>query len=131
MDGGAWKPAELRTPLSGLTWVIWRYDWPFKAGDHVFAVRAYDGTGQLQITASNSTFPSGATGIDTMTAPVLPLGRERGLRRQAAQVAGTRRTEGTSPASGPARADRAGSATRVRAPRRRRPCAGRLVRTPP
>ncbi len=65
VDGGPWEPAELRAPLSGLTWVIWRYEWPFKQGEHVFAVRAYDGSGQLQITQEHSTFPSGATGIDT------------------------------------------------------------------
>jgi len=33
VDGGEWREARLRAPLSGLTWVIWRYDRPFqKAG---------------------------------------------------------------------------------------------------
>jgi DMSO/TMAO reductase YedYZ molybdopterin-dependent catalytic subunit len=68
VDGGPWQPAELRAPLSMLTWVIWRYQWPFAAGEHTFAVRAYDGTGALQITQPHGTFPSGATGIDTRTA---------------------------------------------------------------
>jgi len=67
VDGGPWRAAELRAPLSGLTWVLWRYQWPFQRGDHVFAVRAYDGAGQLQTTAPHGTFPSGATGIDTMS----------------------------------------------------------------
>ena len=70
VDGGPWQAAELRAPLSGLTWVIWRYQWPFAQGEHVFAVRAYDGSGQLQITAPHSPFPSGATGIDTKSAVV-------------------------------------------------------------
>ena len=69
-DGGAWEPAELRQPLSQLTWVIWRYEWPFSKGRHVFAVRAYDGAGQLQVTQAHGTFPSGATGVDTKTANV-------------------------------------------------------------
>ena len=68
VDEGPWQAAQLRAPLSGLTWVIWRYEWPFQSGEHVFKVRAYDGTGTLQTTASNPTFPSGATGIDTKQA---------------------------------------------------------------
>ena len=65
VDGGPWEPAELRAPLSGLTWVIWRYEWPFRRGEHVFAVRAYDGSGQLQSSAEHDPYPAGATGIDT------------------------------------------------------------------
>src|SRR5262249_16291831 len=34
VDAGEWREAQLRTPLSGLTWVVWRYDWPFQAGKH-------------------------------------------------------------------------------------------------
>ena len=70
VDGGPWQPAELRAPLSHLTWVIWRYLWPFSRGEHVFAVRAYDGTGALQITTPQGTFPSGASGIDEKAAVV-------------------------------------------------------------
>jgi hypothetical protein len=36
VDGGPWEQAELRTPLSQLTWVIWKYDWPFQSGKHTF-----------------------------------------------------------------------------------------------
>jgi DMSO/TMAO reductase YedYZ molybdopterin-dependent catalytic subunit len=72
VDGGPWEAAQLRQPLSQLTWVIWRYEWPWQQGDHVFAVRAYDGQGQLQITRQNPPFSRGATGIDTKTASVLP-----------------------------------------------------------
>jgi hypothetical protein len=39
MDGGPWHQADLRTPLSKLTWVIWRYDWPYQSGKHTFTVR--------------------------------------------------------------------------------------------
>lgn len=71
-DGGSWEAAELRQPLSALTWVIWRYEWPWQEGRHVFAVRAYDGQGHLQEMAPAPPRPAGATGVDTETATVLP-----------------------------------------------------------
>jgi DMSO/TMAO reductase YedYZ molybdopterin-dependent catalytic subunit len=67
VDEGDWQAAALRSPLSETTWVIWRFDWPFEAGEHTFAVRCYEGDGTLQITESNSTKPSGATGIHKRT----------------------------------------------------------------
>lgn len=67
VDDGEWQAAELRDPLSETTWVIWRYEWPFEEGEHRFAVRCYDGSGELQITEDNPTKPSGATGIHSLT----------------------------------------------------------------
>ncbi len=68
VDNGAWTNAQLRVPpLSMLTWVQWRYDWPIQAGTHTFQVRAYDGTGQQQISTPGDPFPSGATGIYART----------------------------------------------------------------
>lgn len=64
MDEGPWQRAELRTPLSDTTWVIWRYDWPFQAGEHTFTVRCVDGTGTPQIERESPPEPSGATGLD-------------------------------------------------------------------
>jgi DMSO/TMAO reductase YedYZ molybdopterin-dependent catalytic subunit len=72
VDQGPWQAAELRAPLSGLTWVLWRFEWPFDEGVHVFAVRAYDGRGIVQDAEENPEFPSGATGIDSKTTAVLP-----------------------------------------------------------
>jgi DMSO/TMAO reductase YedYZ molybdopterin-dependent catalytic subunit len=63
VDNGPWQEATLRTPLSGLTWVVWRYDWPFQSGDHTFIVRCYDGAGAPQITTPSPPDPSGATGL--------------------------------------------------------------------
>jgi DMSO/TMAO reductase YedYZ molybdopterin-dependent catalytic subunit len=63
VDNGPWQEAALRTPLSGLTWVIWRYDWPFQSGDHTFTVRCYDGAGNAQIVAPSPPEPNGATGL--------------------------------------------------------------------
>ncbi len=49
VDEGEWQAAQLRTPLSGQTWVIWRYEWPMQKGKHSFTVRCFDGAGVAQI----------------------------------------------------------------------------------
>jgi DMSO/TMAO reductase YedYZ molybdopterin-dependent catalytic subunit len=63
VDGGPWEQAELRTPLSQLTWVIWRYNWPFQSGKHSFTVRCYEGNGAPQIAIPSPEAPNGATGL--------------------------------------------------------------------
>jgi DMSO/TMAO reductase YedYZ molybdopterin-dependent catalytic subunit len=68
VDGGPWQEAQLRSPLSETTWVIWRYEWPFAAGDHTFEVRCAEGDGTPQIETSSSARPDGATGIHTVEA---------------------------------------------------------------
>ena len=71
VDSGAWAEATLQTPpLSPLTWVLWRYDWPVVPGRHVFRVRATDGTGALQMAEEHDTFPDGATGYDSNTVTI-------------------------------------------------------------
>jgi hypothetical protein len=66
VDDGDWVEATLRTPpLSSLTWVQWRYDWPMTPGEHTFTVRTTDGSGALQIEEQRNTFPDGATGYHT------------------------------------------------------------------
>jgi hypothetical protein len=64
-DGGPWEPAELRTPLSPLSWVIWRYNWPYQPGKHTFTVRCYDGNGAQQIATPSPPEPNGATGLNS------------------------------------------------------------------
>lgn len=68
VDGGEWQPADLRSPLSETTWVIWRYEWPFEAGDHLFEVRCAEGDGTPQIEETRKNRPSGATGIHSVEA---------------------------------------------------------------
>ncbi len=63
VNGGEWEEAQLRQPLSELTWVIWRYDWRFQEGEYSFEVRAYDGDGKLQSLERRGTRPDGATGV--------------------------------------------------------------------
>jgi len=63
IDNGPWQEAQLRTPLSDTTWVLWRHDWPFQEGEHEFRVRCFDGNGDLQVTEESPPRPDGATGI--------------------------------------------------------------------
>ena len=63
VNDGDWQEAKLRQPLSELTWVLWRFDWRFQEGEYRFAVRAYDGDGNLQSLESRGTRPDGATGV--------------------------------------------------------------------
>ena len=63
VDGGEWVEAELRAPLSELTWVIWRYQWPFEAGKHVFEVCCAEADGTPQIEEPRSPLPRGVRGI--------------------------------------------------------------------
>lgn len=68
VDGGPWQEAQLRAPpLSGLTWVQWRFDWPATPGRHTLTVRATDGTGALQIAEEQGVRPDGATGYHSVS----------------------------------------------------------------
>ena len=68
VDDGEWRDAQLRTPLSRTTWVLWRYDWPFEEGSHRFTVRCYDGEGRPQVTQPSPPHPDGATGLHSLRA---------------------------------------------------------------
>ena len=69
VDGeGPWHEAQLRKPLSGATWVIWRYDWPFSEGGHKFEVRTVEADGTAQLEERNPPRPSGATGYHDKSA---------------------------------------------------------------
>lgn len=66
VDRGDWVKAELRSPLSPTTWVIWRFDWPFASGAHKFTVRCSDGRGMPQVETAAGAFPDGATGLSRL-----------------------------------------------------------------
>ena len=70
VDGGDWQPAQLRSPLSETTWVIWRYEWPFTEGDHLFEVRCTEADGTPQIEETTDNRPDGAAGIHSYEASV-------------------------------------------------------------
>ncbi len=63
-----WREAELRTPLSDVAWVIWRYDWPFEEGRHDFHVRCVEADGTPQIEEDGPPRPDGASGIHSRSA---------------------------------------------------------------
>ena len=66
VDSDSWEETQLRSPLSETTWVIWRYEWLFQAGDHIFEVRCYDRNGELQIQDEAPARPDGSTGIHSV-----------------------------------------------------------------
>ncbi len=70
IDDGDWVEAQLRKPMSEVTWVIWRYDWPFEQGSHNFTVRCYDGAGTIQKDVNQGPGPGGATGYQRISQSV-------------------------------------------------------------
>jgi len=68
-DGGiVWRSAILRPPLSGLTWVLWTFDWsPPGSGSYRILARATDGSGNPQEIGSAPPFPDGSAGYDSIT----------------------------------------------------------------
>jgi DMSO/TMAO reductase YedYZ molybdopterin-dependent catalytic subunit len=70
-DGATWNPAEITYGTAPLAWVQWRYEWrPKNAGVYRLAVRAVDGTGDLQSGVKKSSGPEPATGYHRVTATV-------------------------------------------------------------
>jgi DMSO/TMAO reductase YedYZ molybdopterin-dependent catalytic subunit len=68
IDDAAWQVATLATVPSTDTWRQWYLPWtPDAAGDHRLRVRATDGQGRPQDATPRSPFPSGATGLHTVT----------------------------------------------------------------
>jgi DMSO/TMAO reductase YedYZ molybdopterin-dependent catalytic subunit len=68
LDDGPWQLAALRAPLSATTWVVWRSEVQLPAGAHTLTVRAYDGSGALQIEQGAPPHPSGASGWQSRNA---------------------------------------------------------------
>lgn len=63
-DGGkSWNETLLRRPISALSWSQWAYQWtPEQSGRTPIAVRATDGTGEVQTADLAKPHPAGATG---------------------------------------------------------------------
>jgi DMSO/TMAO reductase YedYZ molybdopterin-dependent catalytic subunit len=70
VDDGAWVDADLSTPISDATWVQWMYPWEAPPGDHVLAVRATDGTGEVQTDRVTRPPPDGARGYHSVRVSV-------------------------------------------------------------
>lgn len=68
VDGGSWQPTMLAPVPSTDTWRQWVALWtPGSAGPHQLRVRAYDSAGRPQDATNADPFPSGATGLHTIT----------------------------------------------------------------
>ena len=67
-DGGAtWEQADIKPPLSPLTWVLWWKRWgPDRPGKHRFVVRATDGRNQTQTSQYAPPDPSGSSGYHSV-----------------------------------------------------------------
>ncbi len=70
-DGITWKQAALQPPISPDAWVLWTWQWmPSSLGQYTLAVRATDGTGEVQTSRKQGTVPNGATGYHTLMVQV-------------------------------------------------------------
>jgi DMSO/TMAO reductase YedYZ molybdopterin-dependent catalytic subunit len=68
VDDGPWREATLAPVPSVDTWRQWVYEWtPESAGQHRLRVRAFDGNGVGQQENDTDPFPSGATGLHSVT----------------------------------------------------------------
>jgi DMSO/TMAO reductase YedYZ molybdopterin-dependent catalytic subunit len=70
VDNGDWMPAQLKAPISPLTWTLWRLDWKATPGKHELRVRTVDGKGAPQIETRAPLHPDGASGYDTRSTEV-------------------------------------------------------------
>ena len=70
VDDGPWEAAMLATAIDDQTWVQWRFDWSASSGRHTVAVRATDGTGEVQTAQRTRPDPDGARGHHTTEASV-------------------------------------------------------------
>jgi len=70
IDDGEWRAAELSTPISDATWLQFVYRWEAEPGEHVIAVRATDGDGEVQTDERTRPDPDGARGHHTITVRV-------------------------------------------------------------
>jgi DMSO/TMAO reductase YedYZ molybdopterin-dependent catalytic subunit len=65
--GSSWTAAVLSTPLSDLTWVLWKATWtPASEGSYTLLVRATDRTGAVQGSGGAASYPGGAAGYHTI-----------------------------------------------------------------
>ncbi len=68
VDNGPWQAARLAAVPSTDTWRQWVLPWtPEKSGSHTLRVRATDARGRVQDTKHRDVFPSGATGLHTVS----------------------------------------------------------------
>ncbi len=71
VDDEPWREARIVPSVSDDTWCQWVFDWDAaEAGSHRLAVRATDGTGEVQTQERAAPVPDGASGWHTVTVSV-------------------------------------------------------------
>ena len=65
--GHTWTDANVKPPLSPLTWVLWSATWtPGSEGAYQLQVRATDATGAMQSSQAAASYPNGASGYHSI-----------------------------------------------------------------
>ncbi|WGL51173.1 molybdopterin-dependent oxidoreductase [Nocardioides sp. BP30] len=70
IDGGPWTAAHLGPSAGNDYWRQWYAPWRATPGTHTLACRVVDGAGQTQTPVRAEPFPSGASGVQTITVSV-------------------------------------------------------------
>jgi DMSO/TMAO reductase YedYZ molybdopterin-dependent catalytic subunit len=70
VDNGPWHAARLAAADGIDTWRQWMWTWPAPSGLHQLQVRATSNAGVTQVSQRAQTFPSGATGWDSVVVTV-------------------------------------------------------------
>ena len=63
IDDGPWQEAQLAEQLSEDSWRQWMLRWDARPGRHTLAVRATDGTGDIQTAERSEPIPNGSSGL--------------------------------------------------------------------
>ena len=72
VDDGPWLPARLAKVPSDDTWRQWVYAYtPQRSGRYTIRVRATDAKGRVQDAKVRDTFPSGASGLHSVSGQVV------------------------------------------------------------
>ena len=71
VDDGPWEPARLSESIGAAAWRQWVREWDATPGEHLLAVRATDGRGQVQTERFTTPRPDGATGHHTIRVRVV------------------------------------------------------------
>ncbi|MDG6950798.1 MAG: molybdopterin-dependent oxidoreductase [Nitrososphaerota archaeon] len=62
-NGRTWEEAQIKPPISDITWALWAYEWnPPSAGEYSVLARAVDAAGGVETSSKEGTYPNGATG---------------------------------------------------------------------
>lgn len=72
VDGGnSWEAAQVKEPISELSWRLWAYRWdPSEVGTTTVLCRATDGDGKVQTAEETEPHPSGSSGYHSVEVEV-------------------------------------------------------------